>query len=265
VIGIHDSHLSVLNSYYEFDYFALARRHNVRSLVVTGKYKLWPRDLFEQEAVERVCRGGADDRLTNSDCIDQILTDEGVYSSDQFMAKYADILTASVDEFPGWKTKPDLYARFRSFDTPTKSMGQTPSHNGASDHVSSAEAAAPYDVFTYGWFEEHVKSELELNGDAVLLASELSEKYSVPVQQVREALVDMADTGKLTRHYCVLCSGPNRKLDWDVEVADPKDVPTIRTRCKTCGDEYTPSAENLIVYFSATREYKELISKRACV
>lgn len=118
----------------------------------------------------------------------------------------------------------------------------------------------PYQVYSYDRIEELVNN--EIRGDVeILRSSYLSEKHKLALSDVQRTLADMADASRLTKHYQVLCSGENQNFDVDLELDDPKDIPTYPITCHICGDKYTAEEDNIIVYFTPTDEYRRFLSK----
>lgn len=98
------------------------------------------------------------------------------------------------------------------------------------------------------------------HGTHDLRASYLSEKYNLKSPIVQRVLSDLAAEGALETHYVVLCSGPNQNMDPDLEFRDKREIPHYPITCGTCGDVYTPTEENVLVYFQPTDSYVEAVS-----
>jgi hypothetical protein len=93
-----------------------------------------------------------------------------------------------------------------------------------------------------------------------LRASYLSNKYQLSSTAIQQVLSDLAAEGALERRYTLLCSGPNQNFDPDREYRDLRDIPHYPIRCSRCGDEYTPSEENVLVSFVPTGSYLDAVS-----
>jgi hypothetical protein len=93
-----------------------------------------------------------------------------------------------------------------------------------------------------------------------LRASYLSNKYDLSSPLVQRILSELAAEGALEIHYVVLCSGPNQRFDPDREFKDLRDIPHYPITCTRCGDEYTPSEENVLVSFVPTESYLDAVS-----
>ena len=94
-----------------------------------------------------------------------------------------------------------------------------------------------------------------------LRASYLSSKYNLQSPIVQRVLSDLAAEGALEVHYVVLCSGPSHNLDPDLDVTDKREIPRYLITCGTCGEQYIPDDENVVVYFEPTKSYAKAVSQ----
>lgn len=94
-----------------------------------------------------------------------------------------------------------------------------------------------------------------------LRASYLSSKYDLQSPIVQRVLSDLAAEGALETHYVVLCSGPSHNLDPDLDLTDKRQIPRYTITCGTCGEQYTPADENVVVYFEPTKSYAKAVSQ----
>jgi len=98
--------------------------------------------------------------------------------------------------------------------------------------------------------------EREIRGGVrVLSASYIVNRYGADPVRVQRVLSDLVSAEDLTVHYRVLCSGENQRYDVDREFDNLSEIPKYPLVCTRCGDVYTPSEENISVFFEPTPVY----------
>ena len=95
-----------------------------------------------------------------------------------------------------------------------------------------------------------------------LRASYLTAKYDLHSPIVQRVLSDLAAEGALEAHYVVHCSGPSHNFDPDLDLTDRRQIPRYAITCQTCGEQYTPTDENVLVYFAPTKAYAKAASQQ---
>ena len=102
-IGLWKNQLSVINTFSE-QLPTTAREANTKVLVIGGRYKFWPHDLYGEYAT-RVAASKAEkrfDAVIGQEMIDWIGTEGGAFQPVDCRGAYAEYLTATIDTYPGW-------------------------------------------------------------------------------------------------------------------------------------------------------------------
>lgn len=108
VIGVDDNNdLKIINSRGKARFPELASQYGIRIIVVSGRYKIWPQDLFHRFYVptledQEVQRDRADS-VTPLDSVGVIVTEDGPFSSIGFYDFYSERFSLSLEEYPIWK------------------------------------------------------------------------------------------------------------------------------------------------------------------
>jgi hypothetical protein len=99
------------------------------------------------------------------------------------------------------------------------------------------------------------------SGVRVLSASYLVRRYKFEPSLVQRVLSDLVAVDDLQIHYRLLCSGEHQRYDVDREFIDRSEIPKHAIVCTKCGDLYTPSEEDIFVFFEPTDGYLNDLQK----
>jgi hypothetical protein len=116
-----------------------------------------------------------------------------------------------------------------------------------------------YGLYSLRPLTERIADEIR-SGNHILSASYLSRKCRCSFREAQLALVAMTWSDELETHYQVVCSGPSKRRDVDLEFDDMSQLPIGTRRCNVCDESYTPTEVDILVYFAPTASYKMLIN-----
>ena len=101
-IGLHNGHLSIINTFTEEDLPRIAHEHCSNVVVTSGRYKIWPKDLFGDYAACVTRDPRRYDAVIPAKQISCLLTEDDVFSPSSYRTAYDSPLTTDLSEYPGW-------------------------------------------------------------------------------------------------------------------------------------------------------------------
>jgi len=101
-VGLIDAKLGVINTFSAQGLPAAAHSAGIPTLVISGRYKMWPQDLFAEHA-ERV-RNSTEyyDALIPEEHITWFATEGGAFTPQECRTAYEPWLSATMETYPGW-------------------------------------------------------------------------------------------------------------------------------------------------------------------
>jgi hypothetical protein len=144
-------------------------------VVVSGVYKVWPKDLFATDCLSVVESGRfSGHSVTPGSAISCFMTADGVFSPEQFVAEYAGLLKSTLATYPGWSLADG--SNDQSSDVFVDD-GRVAFEfaGGPEDEDALASEAALFArlVADDQWFAAHAGKHVAIVGDDVMIADDL--------------------------------------------------------------------------------------------
>jgi hypothetical protein len=110
-IGLHENRICVIDTFSREEFPKIAKAAEAGVLVVSGRYKMWPQDLFSEYAHKILNSENeyVSDALIPEQFIDWIVTEAGAFSPRECRDRYREALASSIESYSGWtkaKTPP---------------------------------------------------------------------------------------------------------------------------------------------------------------
>ena len=104
VVGLHAGNLGIMNTASPENLTRAAHAQGTTVLAITGRYKMWPRDLFSQQHDTLVPNTAADE-VVPAEVITWFATEAGVFTPLECREIYEPWLAATMECYPGWESK----------------------------------------------------------------------------------------------------------------------------------------------------------------
>lgn len=101
-IGLFEGSLWVINTFSPEGLVAAAKQSNIPILVISGRYKMWPEDLFAEHAQRVRLATVHHDALIHQEFIRWIATEGGAFTPKECGGRYEPWLAATMKTYPGW-------------------------------------------------------------------------------------------------------------------------------------------------------------------
>ncbi|MBI2846815.1 MAG: hypothetical protein HYX82_02930 [Chloroflexi bacterium] len=185
VIGVVDDDLKVVNTYTDTDeqYPSLAKKSGIKIVVIAGKYKIWPSDLFHVE-FEKISDASEKEKPTEfvipGDWIHAVLTGEGIFSVSGFIHRYKELLYGDLDNFPGWfseKMRPKQMLKHQERSSIMRKKPEQPVVEMGDDKAAFGEARKRFDSLLEDeeWYAKNAGKHVAIVGETVIVKSDLTE------------------------------------------------------------------------------------------
>ena len=103
---VNEKDVEIINSHTKAQLPDRALQNDIPIVVISGKYKIWPKDLFCEVHAKisdvQEYRAQPLDSITAASEVDWLVTEDGLFKPGQFAQTYQARLDAHIDDYPSW-------------------------------------------------------------------------------------------------------------------------------------------------------------------